>query len=307
MRCTISCAGRSNGRIAHRLVLGRTGEREPVFWGPDFVTRATRGCLRILAPGRWNSPLIATEWRAGTSCRARSPLSAPATCLGRLCSAGTGAWPKGIERRPERVAGARPACFPRHPSSPRPARSLTALLEARPTWMLRGLAPGLGRGTVPRLVPSPRLCAVRSSFVGANASGTFDVKPSPIGPGGTRRAGAMDGLGKFRHRLHHRAVVARDLRAPPSPGAAILSLGSNRSSLRHRWQGRDCRMACSSSVRGCCFPRVGSCRRPRRWRPPRSSLLGVVIENFWREQRRKREIQTMFGAYVDPGVASACP
>ena len=31
-------------------------------------------------------------------------------------------------------------------------------------------------------------------------------------------------------------------------------------------------------------------------------LLGVVVENFWREQRRKREIQAMFGAYVDPGV-----
>jgi adenylate cyclase len=31
-------------------------------------------------------------------------------------------------------------------------------------------------------------------------------------------------------------------------------------------------------------------------------LLGVIAENFWREQRRKREIQAMFGAYVDPGV-----
>jgi adenylate cyclase len=33
-------------------------------------------------------------------------------------------------------------------------------------------------------------------------------------------------------------------------------------------------------------------------------LLGVVIENFWREQRRKRDIQAMFGAYVDPGVVA---
>jgi adenylate cyclase len=34
------------------------------------------------------------------------------------------------------------------------------------------------------------------------------------------------------------------------------------------------------------------------------ALLGVIAENFWTEQRRKREIQTMFGAYVDPGVVA---
>ncbi|MEO6874989.1 MAG: adenylate/guanylate cyclase domain-containing protein, partial [Opitutaceae bacterium] len=34
------------------------------------------------------------------------------------------------------------------------------------------------------------------------------------------------------------------------------------------------------------------------------TLLGVVTESFWREQERKREIQAMFGAYVDPGVVA---
>ena len=33
-------------------------------------------------------------------------------------------------------------------------------------------------------------------------------------------------------------------------------------------------------------------------------LLGVVAESFWREQARKREIQAMFGAYVDPAVVA---
>jgi adenylate cyclase len=33
-------------------------------------------------------------------------------------------------------------------------------------------------------------------------------------------------------------------------------------------------------------------------------LLGVVTERFWSEQARKREIQAMFGAYVDPGVVA---
>jgi class 3 adenylate cyclase len=32
------------------------------------------------------------------------------------------------------------------------------------------------------------------------------------------------------------------------------------------------------------------------------ALLGVIAESFWREQARKREIQSMFGAYVDPAV-----
>jgi adenylate cyclase len=33
-------------------------------------------------------------------------------------------------------------------------------------------------------------------------------------------------------------------------------------------------------------------------------LVGVVAEKFWSEQRRKREIQAMFGAYVDPAVVT---
>jgi adenylate cyclase len=45
------------------------------------------------------------------------------------------------------------------------------------------------------------------------------------------------------------------------------------------------------------------------WLPPATPaagvvlvLMGVVAEKFWGEQRRKREIQAMFGAYVDPAV-----
>ena len=34
------------------------------------------------------------------------------------------------------------------------------------------------------------------------------------------------------------------------------------------------------------------------------TLLGVVAETLWVEQARKREIQSMFGAYVDPGVVA---
>jgi adenylate cyclase len=34
------------------------------------------------------------------------------------------------------------------------------------------------------------------------------------------------------------------------------------------------------------------------------TLLGVVVESYWLEQARKREIQSMFGAYVDPGVVA---
>ena len=34
------------------------------------------------------------------------------------------------------------------------------------------------------------------------------------------------------------------------------------------------------------------------------TLLGVVVESFWLEQARKREIQSMFGAYVDPNVVA---
>jgi class 3 adenylate cyclase len=33
-------------------------------------------------------------------------------------------------------------------------------------------------------------------------------------------------------------------------------------------------------------------------------LLGIVAVNFWQERQRKREIQAMFGAYVDPAVVA---
>ena len=175
-------------------------------------------------------------------------------------------------------------------------------------------APGFTRGEIDRALASelpitgPLADAVRGRtvFVGANASGTFDAKPLPVGdavePGTlvhwTAWANLKDhgfiseiprwvaliaallvaGLvGVFGR--HHRSLVAPGIAA----GAlAILCLGG--ASIAHS--------------AGWYFPSAT---------PVAASLfamLGISVDSFLLEQQRKREIEGIFGSYVAPEVVN---
>jgi adenylate cyclase len=80
--------------------------------------------------------------------------------------------------------------------------------------------------------------------------------------------------------------------------------GSNRSSLRPA-------VLAAALLGGVCLLAAYAALSAGWFVPPATpvvaialTLLGVVAETFWIEQQRKREIQSMFGAYVDPAVVA---
>jgi adenylate cyclase len=144
----------------------------------------------------------------------------------------------------------------------------------------------------------------RTVFVGANASGTFDMKPLPVGgnvePGllvhwtawadlkehdfisevprwGALIAGLLvAGLVGFFGR-YHRSLIAPMIAAGSLAAAFLIG-------------------AYAAHSAGWFFPPAT---------PIAASivaLLGVTAESFLLEQERKREIQAIFGSYVAPGV-----
>ncbi|HEY4300623.1 MAG TPA: adenylate/guanylate cyclase domain-containing protein [Candidatus Didemnitutus sp.] len=143
----------------------------------------------------------------------------------------------------------------------------------------------------------------RVVFVGANASGTFDQKPLVAGtvePGLLLHWTAWTNLeaGGFVKPLPHGFALA--LAAVVSlvvVGAASLRPGLLLPGL--------VTAVLIAALFGGAYVGISHLR----FFPPATpgfaavlTLLGIVTENFWAEQARKREIQSMFGAYVDRGV-----
>lgn len=144
----------------------------------------------------------------------------------------------------------------------------------------------------------------RVVFVGANAPGTFDVKPLPIG-------GLEPGV-----LIHWTAWsnLAGDGFIRPHPGGSfatsILALvtllgGVHRSGGLRRPIGAAAGLVAlvvfgsyAGLSFGWFFPPVTVVATVS------LALIGIIAERFWAEQARKREIQTMFGAYVDPSVVA---
>jgi len=277
------------------VILARTTERAPVFWGPDFV--------------RANAPLFAqprtglVEFPADSDGVARRyPLPGSLAAFGTNPPQADGLlrWHGGLEQLSARGV---------------PVLSAAAFIDAGPPILerLASAAPDLDAPGIARaLAAEPPLAgkmadAVRGKvvFVGANASGTFDVKPMPVGkiePGVLIHWTAWTNLvaGGFITALAWPAVFGAALLA----GGAVLWLGINRASLV---------APLAAAVIATLLLLAGAwLLLSAGWflapATPLAAtglvLLGVVVENFWREQRRKREIQAMFGAYVDPGVVA---
>ena len=145
----------------------------------------------------------------------------------------------------------------------------------------------------------------RTVFVGTNASSTFDVKPLPIGD---VESGVV---------LHWTAWtnLASTGFITPLPRGVIL-LGSFLVMGLVIWagSGRPTLVApiATSVILGVGLLAGAYAMLSAGWFfPPATplaatllTLLGVVAESYWLEQARKREIQAMFGAYVDPGVVA---
>jgi adenylate cyclase len=146
----------------------------------------------------------------------------------------------------------------------------------------------------------------RVVFVGANASSTFDVKALPVGK---VESGVLLHWTAWANHTAGGFITA-------VPRAAVL-LVALLGALAIGWAGRS-----HAALRGPLLMTGGlvlgllggayALLSAGWFLPPATpvaaallALLGVVAESFWREQARKREIQAMFGAYVDPAVVAA--
>ena len=153
----------------------------------------------------------------------------------------------------------------------------------------------------------PAADAVRGRvvFVGANANGTYDLKAMPVG--------------KFEPAvlLHWTAWsnLAGDgfVRELPPWSALLVAAGLGGLMLRtvHLRQDLTLPLTLAIGLVVALLPLAYIGISFGWYFPPATpvaavllTLLGVVAENFWLEQARKREIQSMFGVYVDPGVVA---
>ena len=145
----------------------------------------------------------------------------------------------------------------------------------------------------------------RTVFVGANASGTFDLKPTPVGklePGILLHWTAWANLAGSGFITPVPRVTA--LAVAVLGGLLIVGVARVRAGVAVP---AIVALAFSVFIFGAAYAGISA----GGFLPPATpilaavlTLLGVAAESFWIEQRRKREIEAMFGSYVDPAVVS---
>ena len=282
---------------APSIVLARTAARPPLFWDESFVAghagffpTPRTGLVEFQA----DDDGVARQYPVPGSLAAAA-LDAPAAAKGGLLR-----WHGGLEQI--RALGVPVLSAAPFIAAGKPG--LDQLVAASPALELEPMARALA--TLPSFPPEfTELVRGRVVFVGANASGTFDVKALPVGkiePGvllhwtawaNLTASGFITAVPRVSLLVVALLVAAAIMRAGRGQialrgpivmtgGLIVVLLGGAYALLSAGWF-----VPAATPVAACVL-----------------TLLGVVAESFWREQARKREIQSMFGAYVDPGVVA---
>ena len=280
-----------------RVVLARTAQLPPVFWDAAFVHEHAQ-----LFP-RPRTGLV--EFPADEDGVARSYVAAGSLAVAALprsvpVAGGLVRWLGTLKQIEARGIPVVPAAYffvaglPLVDRLSRAAPDLSpeavgAALAAEPP--LTGAAADLVRG--------------RTVFVGANASGTFDLKPFPVGK--------IEPAVLLHWTAWANLVAGGFITAAPRPALLLVALlvagviilvGQRRTTLAVP--------VAIAALLGVLLLAGAYALLSAGWfLPPATplvavvlTLLGLTAESYWLEQARKREIQAMFGAYVDPGVVA---
>jgi adenylate cyclase len=276
------------------VVLGRTERQAPVFWGPDF---------QQAHPAYFTTPRMGNvDLRPDTDgiCRsytAEGSLAALATGGAAGAPSGRVRWHGGLEAL--KAQGV-------------PVLSAGPLIEQGITILYRVLdrAPGMSPEEIgaalrlepPLTGPTADLLRGRTVFVGANASGTFDLGALPVGRLEPR---VLLHWTAWTNLAGRGLIRSAGWLAPVLAVLAVLTVfaaGLSRSSLTGPG------LAGGAWVAGTYLGSYAALAYGL-WVPPAipafaalAALLGVAAESFWEEQRRKREVAALFGSYVDPAV-----
>ncbi len=277
------------------VVLARTAERTPVIW-PETFQRAHSGLFAARRMGRVelqpDEDLVSRRALPGS-------LAAAALPAGHENETGLIRWHGGLKKLSALgvpVLSAGPYIRAGLPVLDRVSR---AAPDFSPADIARALA------AEPPIDLAASAVRGRTVFVGANASGTFDLKPLPVGklePGVLLHWTAWANLATtgfiaavpslFTLFTAFIIVVALARIARWRPGlatAGFTALGFALIVLP---------LAYVALALGWSFP-------PTTVIVAALVMFGAVaVENFWLERLRKREIQAMFGAYVDPLVVA---
>ncbi len=278
------------------VVLARTAEKPPVFYTESFqreqgvtLPAARMGNVDIQA----DADGVVRHYRVPGSLAAAAFVPPPSVSGGLL------RWFGGLRQ----IEAQRVPVLPAGPFIIAGVPIQTRLVDKSPHFTTAEVAVALAAEPA---LNGPMADAVRGRtvFVGANASGTFDFKPLPVGaaiePGilihwtawadlkgrgfiaeiprwiallcGFAVAGMVGLFGR-----HHRSLVA------PGIAAGCLAL--------------------------LCVAAAYTAHSAGWFFPPATpavaalfALMGVTAESFILEQQRKRELQAVFGSYVAPGV-----
>jgi len=279
------------------VVLGRTEERLPVFWTgafqtahPQFFQRERTGLVDFPA----DEDGVARSYVVPRSLAAAA-FDPPATSKGGLIR-----WHGGLNQLKEAGVPVLSAFTFIGAGKPILEHIVAAAPDLDPEAVARALA------AEPAMTNEmATLVRGRTVFIGVNASGTFDLKPLPVGK---LEPGVL---------LHWTAWsnLAGDgfITSIPRRGMLLAALGVMGLVI---WagQGRTTLVApiTTAVILGVVLLAGAYAALSAGWffRPATPlaatllTLLGVVAESYWLEQARKREIQAMFGAYVDPGVVA---
>jgi adenylate cyclase len=283
--------------VVPSVVMGRTENREPVFWNERFVAahptlfRSPRAGNVDFSP---DEDGVARRYAVPGSLAALA-FDPPAQSPGGLLR-----WHGGLSR------------LKTQPEVPvlSAARFITrgSELIRRMTIASPSLTPdefGRALAAEPPLTDDPAFAAVRGRtvFVGANASGTFDVKPTPVGkfePGtlihwtawanlaGNGFIRALPRATALALAVFGAALIIAAAKIRPGvtvPAFMAITFSSGLLAIAYTGLSAGWFVAPDTPIFAATL-----------------TLLGVAVESFWTEQRRKREIQAMFGSYVDPTV-----
>jgi adenylate cyclase len=279
------------------VVLAQTAGKPPVFWDeafsaahPQFFTQPRTGLVEFQA----DDDGVARRYRAEGSLAAAAFVPPVHQAGGWL------RWHGSLEEIRRRGVPVYSAISAIEAGGPIVQRLLAASPDIIPEQIAAALE------------AEPELTAIgaaalrgKTIFVGTNASGTFDLKPLPVGkiePGVLIHWTAWANLtsGGFIKALPRWSALL----IAAALGAALLRVALRRSGLA---------VPTSLAIAFAGLGLAGSyALLSVGWFLPPSSLvaacgltlLGVVAERYWRVQARRREIQAMFGAYVDPAVVA---
>jgi adenylate cyclase len=282
---------------APQVVLARSPRQAPVFWDeafcaahPDLFATPRTG----LAVGQGDADGVIRRYRVpGSLAGAAQP--SPAAAGGGLLR-----WYGGIEQL--RQAGGVVPVLSAARFIVAGLPSVARMAEASSDFAPESVGEALRREP-PLTGPGFDEVRGRVVFVGANTEGTFDQKPFAIGglePGVLVHWTAWADLagGGFVREL----ARAWSLGLAAAVVALLAWVGSRRREL-----------AWAIGVAACVVVGVlvvSYAGLAAGWYLAPASpvagalvgLLGVTAESYWLEQRRRREVQLMFGSYVDPEV-----